>query len=165
VIVLTLFFVLPAWSQPGSRFGKLEINTAKIEGDNLVLEAPVVIRENVKRVVIKKVDGKDVAVEEIVPVERIVMQTVKYPLKDVSAYGGDGKGISADKLPARLKEPTPVLVWGGGSRPRLVGETDWKDPPFRGLVRDDAIVLELPIRPIEPRKELPPEKRPQPIER
>jgi hypothetical protein len=146
-----------AWPPPGPpdafvpRGGTLEICTAQVDGDNVVLLWAGTRLVPEKRVVTRKVEGKDVQVEVTVAVPVVQQRKDKVALKEVRAFGGDGRPLPPEALAARLKQPTTVLTTHGG----------WlgNDAPFRGLLRDDAVVLLLPTpEKGPPPPPLPPEK-------
>jgi hypothetical protein len=126
----------PPIAQPG-----LEFRVLQADGDRLVGERTLVRYE--AKVVVEKqlVDGKEVAVEkrEFVPAEYRVRDV--FELKDVRAFGADGKAVEAADLKKRLARPTGVLTTTSEKLAREAG--------LRALLKDDALILVLP----------PPEKR------
>jgi hypothetical protein len=150
-----------AESPHASHGGCLEMCMATVEGDNLVLTATVLIPVYEKRLVKKKVDGKEVEVEETVQRTVAEQRTEKLALKKIEAFSGNGKPIPPQMLAARLKEPTPVFKsfgWAG-------------DSPFKGQLRDEAIVLRVQMpdllkEHLRPEKKPPQEEKvPQPLDK
>jgi hypothetical protein len=151
---------LTAQGQSPPHGGCLEMCMAQLDGNELTLRSTVthIVYEEVR--VKKVVDGKEVEAREIRVVPRTTEQVRKVDLKKVEAFNGSGKPLGREVLTARLRNPAPVLAsygWTG-------------DSPFKGQLREDAIVLRLPMPEYEkghglekerdpaPRKELPQEK-------
>jgi hypothetical protein len=94
------------------------------------------------------VDGK--ATKMVVTEQQFVPVTERHavPLKDVRAWTADGKVLDTDTLARRLDKRTPVLLSRDG---RPLGAA------YRGLFRDDAVILALP--PMKAPEPLPPGDR------
>src|SRR5262249_11678061 len=101
-----------AWPPPGPpdvlvpRGGTLDICTAQVDGGDVVLLWAGTRTVYEKRVVTKKVEGKDVPVEVTVAVPVAQQRKDKIALKEVRAFGGDGRPLPPEALADRLKQPT-----------------------------------------------------------
>ena len=121
---------------------------AKIDGERLVLTRVQLVTKYVPEVRTVQVGDKVVTETVAVPVQTAVQQESVYPLKDVKGFDAANKPIEAAKLAERLKNATPVVV-SGDNQP--IGEA------FRKLLKDDAILLTVPLgQPVPPPDKAPP---------
>jgi hypothetical protein len=105
------------------------------DGDNLVWDVTVYKAVPVAKEVVVVIDGK--ATKKVITETQMVPvhETQLLPLKDIRAWTADGKPLDAAALARRLDRKTPVLLSRDG---RPLGAA------YRGLFRDDAIILALP---------------------
>jgi hypothetical protein len=124
----------PGIGMPIPGFG-FQPRTVKVDGDTLIYEVPVtkfVTREVEQKI---KVGDKEETRKVLVPEIVTEMTQAKMALKDVKAFGADGKPLDADALKKRLAKPTVVLVSPmPGPLPK-----EWAQ-----LLKDDALVVHLP---------------------
>jgi hypothetical protein len=127
---------------------------AEIGKDGALLIERTAVRSEVAQVTEEVVlpGGRKEARTRLVPRQVILTTMEKVELKDVQAFGSDGKQIDTAKLAELLKKSTPVLVSTDGQK---------VDPYYLQLVKEGAVVLVLPApkAPAAPDRALPPEKK------
>jgi hypothetical protein len=96
------------------------------------------------------VGGQKQAVTRYITREVFVEVMERYDLKEVKAFGTDGKPIDAVKLAELFKKSTPVVVSADGNK---VG------PYYLQLFKEGTVILVLPAAKEPPEKVLPPEKK------
>jgi hypothetical protein len=145
--------------QPGGFPFGFQPRSVKVDGDNLVYEQPVskFIQKEVEQKV--KIGDREEVRKVLVPEIVTEMTQMKVPLKEVKAFGADGKAVEADALAKRLAKPTVILYSPMPNPP----PADWQK-----LLRDDALVVYFPQRgggflpppPPPPDFKLPPDVKP-----
>ncbi len=111
------------------------VSAAHVEGDNLYLVDVTTVFVPVQTKVKIKEGNKDC--EKIVTEYRPVfeMRTSRYVLRDIQAFGTDGKPIDPKSLPDHLKKRVPVL---------LSADRQPVHPFYRHIIKDGALILVLP---------------------
>jgi hypothetical protein len=141
-VSLAVLLIAAAWSAPlppesPPLLVAVEFRTARLNGENLEIDRVETVYEYRTRVVEREIDGRKIReqVTEAVPVTRIVRDS--QPFKDVKAVNAEGKPVDADTLAKRLARSTTVLV--------VLGEAQ-APPALRGLLRDDVLIIGLPVK-------------------
>jgi hypothetical protein len=121
----------PAVTSPPPR-----ITLARVAEGALILEEVVTFQQVVTetRTVTENGVTKNVAVAVPVQVQKIQARSV--PLKEVKAFDLDGRTVTPGRLAYMLKERTAVAISGGGNK---------LDPAFRKILKDDALLLLVPL--------------------
>jgi len=120
----------PLVSAPAPR-----LSAGHSDGENLFLVDIVTVFVPFQvKVMVKNGDTiRERVVTEYRPVFK--MRTSRYALREVKAYGTDGRLIDARNLPERLAKQIPVLVSADG-RPA--------DPLYLQAIKDNTLILVLP---------------------
>jgi hypothetical protein len=120
---------------------------ARVNNDQLILTEAQTVYVQQQRTVQEVVEGR--VVQRTVTVAVPVVQTVevKHALKDVRAFGTDGKKVEAKAVAEALDKRKPVLVSADG-RP--------VDPFYLKIIKEGTLVLVLPSPAVTPPPPVPP---------
>ncbi len=133
VLVLALTAGVAA-AQPASPAPQLVV--AKVSGGSLVWGTTDVVPVTVEKAVPVIRDGQTVTEKVTVTEYRTVEKAVGFKLKELRVTDATGRAIPADRLATRLGDGAAVVLHTG-PLPEV----------YRRVLKDDAVVVELPGRP------------------